>query len=309
MTTMLSGASLMDGAVLVIAANEKCPQPQTREHLQALDIVGIKKIVVVQNKIDLVTREKALENYQQIKAFLKGSVAENAPVIPVSAQHGINIGALVEAIEQEIPTPARDRKKKPRMLIARSFDVNKPGTEIGKLLGGVVGGSVVAGTLKVGDKIELRPGIRVKERYQPLTSTIVGLHKATTAVKEAGPGGLLGVSTSLDPSLTKSDSLVGNVLGHEGSLPPVLEELEMKTSIFKRVVGSKDLLDVDPIKPGDMIMLAVGISRTVGSVAKVGGGKVTVKLKLPVCSDKGAKVAISRQVSGRWRLIGWGEVV
>lgn len=75
MTTVLSGSAIMDGAILVISAHEKCPQPQTREHLQVLDIVGIRKIIVVQNKIDLVTKEAALLNYKQIKAFLNGSIS------------------------------------------------------------------------------------------------------------------------------------------------------------------------------------------------------------------------------------------
>ena len=61
MATMLSGAAIMDGAVLVIAANEPCPQPQTREHLAALDIVGVKNILIVQNKIDLVSEKDAVE--------------------------------------------------------------------------------------------------------------------------------------------------------------------------------------------------------------------------------------------------------
>src|SRR3989344_3879582 len=72
MATMLSGAAIMDGALLLIAANEECPQPQTKEHLMALEIIGIKQIVIVQNKIDLVSKEEALENYKQIKDFVKG---------------------------------------------------------------------------------------------------------------------------------------------------------------------------------------------------------------------------------------------
>jgi translation initiation factor 2 subunit 3 len=54
MATMLSGAAVMDGAILVIAADEPCPQPQTREHLAAIDIVDITNIIIVQNKIDIV---------------------------------------------------------------------------------------------------------------------------------------------------------------------------------------------------------------------------------------------------------------
>ncbi|MEM5878942.1 MAG: GTP-binding protein, partial [Candidatus Aenigmatarchaeota archaeon] len=87
MATVLTGAALMDGAILVIAANEKCPQPQTREHLKALELIGIKNVIIVQTKIDLVSEEEALKNYQQIKDFVKGTTLENSPVIPVSSQH------------------------------------------------------------------------------------------------------------------------------------------------------------------------------------------------------------------------------
>ncbi len=141
MATMLSGAAIMDGAVLVIAANEKCPRPQTKEHLMALQIIGVDKIVIAQNKIDIVSPERVLENYQEIKEFVKGTVAENAPIIPISAQQKVNMDALIEAIEETIPTPERDLDSPPLMHVARSFDVNKPGTPPEKLLGGVLGGA------------------------------------------------------------------------------------------------------------------------------------------------------------------------
>ena len=86
MATMLSGAALMDGAILVIAANESCPQPQTREHFAALDIVGIRNLVVVQNKVEVVSKEEALKNYEAIRSFLKGTWAEDLPIIPIVQQ-------------------------------------------------------------------------------------------------------------------------------------------------------------------------------------------------------------------------------
>ena len=140
MATMISGAAIMDGAILLVAANEKCPQPQTEEHLMALEIIGCKNIVVAQNKIDLVTEKEAVKNQKEIKEFLKGTIAENAPIIPISAQQNININHLISAIEETIKTPKRDSKKDPLMFVARSFDVNKPGTEIDNLAGGVLGG-------------------------------------------------------------------------------------------------------------------------------------------------------------------------
>ncbi len=113
MATMLCGAAIMDGAVLVISANEPCPQPQTKEHLMALNITGIDKIVIVQNKIDLMTREEVMEHYRQIKDFVKGTVAENAPIVPISAQQNLNVDMVIQAIEETIPTPAQGHQQAP----------------------------------------------------------------------------------------------------------------------------------------------------------------------------------------------------
>ncbi|MFB6115267.1 MAG: translation initiation factor IF-2 subunit gamma, partial [Candidatus Nanohalobium sp.] len=165
MANVLSGAAIMDGAILIIAADEECPQPQTREHLAALDIIGIENIVIVQNKIDLVSEEEAKENYKEIKEFVSGTVAEDAPVIPISAQHEINIDALLEAVDTEIPTPERDFESDPKMLVARSFDINKPGTDPEDIIGGVLGGSLVRGELEEGDEIEMKPGLRDGEDW------------------------------------------------------------------------------------------------------------------------------------------------
>jgi translation initiation factor 2 subunit 3 len=311
MTTVLSGTSIMDGALLVIAADEKCPQPQTREHLTALELTGVKNIVIVQNKIDAVSEEQALANYKQIKAFVKGTVAESAPIVPVSANQRVNIDALLQAMEKHIPTPKRDPSKEPKMFVARSFDINKPGTAIAKLSGGIIGGSLVQGTLKVGDEIEIRPGVKREGRqvYEPVRSKITGLQKASQNVDEAGPGGLLGVMTGLDPALTKSDSLGGNVLGLPGKLPPVMSTIDLKVKLLERVVGSKEELNVQPIRSGEPLMLTVGVVRTVGTAEIAKGGVTRVSLKIPVCASKGDRAAVSRQVLSRWRLVGIGEVV
>jgi len=98
MATMLCGANIMDGALLLVSAAEECPQPQTREHLQALEIVGVEKLIIIQNKIDLVSEEQAKKNYDQIKAFLQGSRYEDAPIIPMSAKHAINLDILIETM-------------------------------------------------------------------------------------------------------------------------------------------------------------------------------------------------------------------
>lgn len=309
MATVLSGAALMDGALLLISAAEKCPQPQTREHLNALEIVGIKNIVVVQNKIDLVTEKRAKESYNEIKEFLKGTIAENAPIIPVSAQQRINIDALIQAIVEYIPTPKRDPDKPAKMLVARSFDVNKPGTEIKDLKGGVLGGSLIQGKLKVGDIVEIRPGVKIKDRFEPIKTEITGLQKAGQDLKEATPGGLLGVQTKLDPFLTKSDGLGGNVLGKPGTLPPTIENIRIKPYLFEKVVGMKEEYKLEKPKTGEVLMLTAGITRTVGVITSASENELGIKLKIPICAEKDEKVSISKQIMGRWRLIGWGEIV
>ncbi|MFH0890315.1 MAG: translation initiation factor IF-2 subunit gamma [Candidatus Aenigmatarchaeota archaeon] len=312
MATVLAGASLMDGALFVIAANQKCPQPQTREHLMALNITGVEKIIIVQNKIDLVAPEKVKENYEQIKSFINGTVAENAPIIPISAKQRINIDALLATVEEIIPTPKRDPTKEPKMLVVRTFDINKPGYTPDKLSGGVLGGSLIQGEFKVGDEIEIRPGIKVEREnkifWEPLFSKITGLQKRSMLIDKAGPGGLLGLMTGLDPALTKADSLAGSVVGYPGKLPPVLDKLRIETELMESIVGAEETLKVENIRTNEPLMLTIGTSRTVGVVTSARKDDFEINLKLPVCVNKGNRVAISRQVATRWRLIGSGVI-
>lgn len=306
MANVLSGAAIMDGAVLVIAANEECPQPQTREHLAALDIIGIENIVIVQNKIDLVEEEEARENYEQIQEFVEGTVAEDAPVIPVSAQHGINIDALLEALETEIPTPEREEGD-PKMLVARSFDINKPGTEVEDIRGGVVGGSLIQGELEEGDEIELRPGLRQDGKWRSVTTEVESIMHGGKPVDKGKPGGLLAIETALDPSMTKSDGLSGNVLGLEGKLPETTSEIEMEVELMERLVGSEEAREIENIKQNEALMINVGTGKSAGVVTQA-GKNVKLDLKVPICAEDGDRVAISRQIGSRWRLIGHGRI-
>ncbi|MDI6819934.1 MAG: translation initiation factor IF-2 subunit gamma [Candidatus Hodarchaeaceae archaeon] len=312
MATMLSGAAIMDGAVLVIAANEPCPQPQTKEHLMAIEIIGVRNIVAAQNKIELVSREKAIENQGQIREFLKSTCARDAPIIPISAIHRANIDLLIQAIEERIPTPEHDLSKPALMYVARSFDVNRPGTRPENLVGGVIGGSLLQGRLRVGDEIEVRPGIQVtkegKTRWQPLRSEIASLQAGGEFLDEAVPGGLVGIGTKLDPSLTKADYLAGAVVGEPDTLPPVLETLQLEVKLMERIVGMAEELEVKPLTTGEPLMLNVGTATTVGTITSARDGRADVKLKLPVCAREGARAAISRRVAGRWRLIGYGII-
>ncbi len=308
MTNMLAGAFLMDGALLVIAANEPVPRPQTREHLQALQMLGMKKIVVVQNKIDLVTDEEARKNHEAIERFVANTVAGEGPIIPVSAQQRINIDAMIEAIEEVIPTPKRDPAKDALMYVVRSFDVNKPGIDISGLNGGVLGGSLTKGELRVGEEIEMRPGMPDERsgKYLAVSTKVKSLGTGAGITSKVGPGGLVAVGTELDPAFTKNDQMVGSVIGKPGSLPPVWEHITLDHELFETVVGSAEPVKVDKIRVGEGLRLNLGTASSLANATSVREGVVELELKKPVCIAEGARAAISRRIAERWRLIGSG---
>lgn len=305
MATMLSGAATMDAALFVIAANEECPQPQTREHLKGLEVLGIENIIIAQNKIDLVSQEEGKQNHKQIKEFVKGTVAEDAPIIPVSAQKGINIDVLLRALDKEIEVPERDLDKSPVMLTVRSFDVNKPGRKAEDLVGGVLGGVLKQGKLEKGEKIVIKPGLKT-DGWEPIKTEVTSIMAGDRAVEEALPGGSLGIGTNLDPFLTKSDKLAGSVVGKEGEMPETRNELSLDVELFDKVVGTQKDLEVGNLKSREQLMINAWTARVTGTVSNP--QEVKIKLGVPVCIEKGSKVAISRKIRNRWRLIGYGVV-
>ena len=171
MATMLNGAAVMDAALLLIAGNEPCPQPQTSEHLAAVEIMKLQNLIILQNKIDLIKKEQAMVQFESIRNFVSGTVAEKAPIIPISAQLKYNIDVVCEYIVNTIPVPVRDYTSAPHMIVIRSFDVNKPGQRADDLKGGVAGGSILKGVLRLGDEIEILPGIVSKNLQGEMTNT------------------------------------------------------------------------------------------------------------------------------------------
>ena len=311
MATMLSGAAIIDSAILVIAANEGI-KPQTTEHFMALQAKKIKNIIIVQNKIDLVDKEQALKNYKEIKEFIKGSLAENAPIIPVSSQQGINIDKIFEEL-CKLEIPKREIDTTPLFLIARSFDINRPGKSIEDLNGGALGGILKKGKLKVGDEIEIKPGLTTKKAnqqiYQTLTTKILSLYKGNKSVTEITPGPSISIETSLDPFLTKADSLTGCVVSLKGILPEITDTLKVKVELFKEVLGISGHKKIEPIKTKEMLMLNINTSITVGTVEKISGDEIQLNLNIPVVALKGDTAGITRNIDGHWRLIGFGKIV
>ncbi|CAG8439440.1 2070_t:CDS:10 [Dentiscutata heterogama] len=317
MATMLNGAAVMDAALLLIAGNESCPQPQTSEHLAAIEIMKLKHIIILQNKVDLCKESACEEHYQSILSFVKGTVADGAPIIPISAQLKYNIDAINEYIVKKIPIPIRDFTSDPRLIVIRSFDVNKPGAEVDDLKGGVAGGSILRGILKVGDEIEVRPGILTKDNegqihFRPIFSRIVSLFAEHNDLKFAVPGGLIGVGTRIDPTLCRADRLVGQVLGAVGKLPNIYTELEINYFLLRRLLGvktdEKKQTKVSKLAKNEVLMVNIGSTSTGGRVMSVKSDSAKILLTSPACTEVEEKIALSRRIDKHWRLIGWGKI-
>mmetsp|Transcript_21803 Transcript_21803/g.32666 ORF Transcript_21803/g.32666 Transcript_21803/m.32666 type:complete len:478 (-) Transcript_21803:167-1600(-) len=320
MATMLNGAAVMDAALLLVAGNETCPQPQTSEHLAAVEIMRLENIIILQNKVDLVKPDAAMAQHDQIRKFVAGTVADAAPVIPISAVNKHNIDVVCEYIVHKIPVPVRDFTSIPRMIVIRSFDVNKPGQDVSNLQGGVAGGSILQGVLRVGDEIEVRPGIVSKGdsgdgamRCSPIYSKISSLYAESNDLQYAVPGGLIGVGTRIDPTLTRADRLVGQVLGLKGQLPDVFAEIEISHYLLRRLLGVKTSdggrqAKVTKLAKNEILMVNIGSTPTGGRVLGVKGDLARIALTQPVCTQEGEKVALSRRVDKHWRLIGWGQI-
>ena len=314
MAVMISGSSIMDGALLLISATEKCPQPQTREHLAALQIAGIENIVIVQNKIDIVTKERAIESHNEIKEFVKGTIAEEAPIIPISAHHDVNLDILIQAIEDIIPTPDHGKQKEALMYVARSFDINRPGSRPNKLRGGIIGGSVVKGQFSVGDDILIAPGRRIQEgsktRWEPINTVIESVQGGGLDLDTIHAGGLCGVATPMDPNVTKADDLSGQVMARQGELPPIWEEFNLDLDLLEHMVasGNDTPEKVRPLQPNEMLMINSATATSVGQVTAIKGKKCTLRLRLPICALEGSRITLSRRIGTRWRLIGHGTI-
>jgi translation initiation factor 2 subunit 3 len=326
MATMLNGAAVMDGCLLLISASEPCPQPQTSEHLAAVEIMRLSNILIVQNKIDLVKKEQAQEQHEEILRFIQGTIAEGSPIIPISAVLKYNIDVLCEYICNYFPVPVRDFTSFPKLIIIRSFDVNKPGESVENLKGGVAGGSILQGVLRLEDEIEIRPGIVERNSGRgedgqgstvvctPLYSKIVSLFAEQNSLQYAVPGGLIGVGTNMDPTLSRSDRLVGQVLGLRDHLPPVYIVLTIQFYLLRRLLGvrtsnSNRATKVQRLAIGEMLMVNIGSTTSGGKVTNIDGERCDLLLMQPVCTEMNEKIALSRRVDKNWRLIGWGQIV
>jgi translation initiation factor 2 subunit 3 len=303
---MLTGAAIVDAAILVIAANEPVPQPQTLEHLVAFKYLGNKSLIIVQNKIDLVTKEEAIKNYKEILNLLdKLNIDKNkVKIIPISAINNVNMKYLLEELVN-LPKPEKDENSDPLFLISRSFDVNKPGTDIEKLAGGILGGSLLKGKIKKGEIIEIRPGLFLNNKWVPIKTKVVSLKQGDKDVDEILPRGTAGIGTELDPFVTKEDTLSGQIAGYENKLPPQYDNIKVKYEVIKELFNENEKM-----QRGEEIMVGVYNIISDGIVKNVEKNNIIeIKLNKPVLGYKGDKVIILRKINKRWKIFAVGNLL
>lgn len=354
MRNMISGSSVMDGALVVIAANATVPGPQTAEHLVAADIIGIKRYIILQNKVDLLmlgedspqsmVSEHLHQHHAAITQFIDGTSAEGAPIIPTSLSPAanVNVDVLLQYLATYFPAhpePALFYKPFPLLMhCIRSFDINKPGTEVEQLRGGVIGGTIMTGTLRIGDEIEIMPGLVQKDRetgkitQMPLRTRVISLFTGKTKLKEAMRGGLIGVGTLLDPTLTRSDRMVGMCIGRVNTLPKGRQKFTVKIRLLKfalgmapeddkgrqtkqkrqfGVLGGSQVNDtltqerVKPLKVGEVLQMAIGAgSQKATIIEKLSKHVFQVETRTPACVLDNQPMTISRLVRGSFRIVG-----
>ena len=129
----------------------------------------------------------------------------------------------------------------------------------------------------------------------------------------AVPGGLIGVGTVIDPTLTRADRLVGQVLGLKGKLPDVFIEVKISFYLLRRLLGVKAAdgskgAKVQKLSKSEILLVNIGSTSTGGKVLAMKKDMAKLALMQPVCTQQGEKIALSRRVDKHWRLIGWGQI-
>ena len=201
MRNMLAGAQGLDAVLLVVAADEGA-MPQTREHLEILDLLEVRRGLVVLTKVDLVDSDWLELVQAEVIAALEGTSLKGSDVIPVSAPTGRGLRELAEALdgllEGSQPRPDLGR---PRLPIDRVFTISGFGT--------VVTGTLVDGSIKVGDEMQTMPGGRLVR--------VRGLQRHNQKVESVGPGSRVAANLS---GVDKNELSRGDVLANPGAIQP-----------------------------------------------------------------------------------------
>ena len=319
MATMLNGTSVMDCTILVESASNNGTASQTNEHLMATNLVNLPNKIVCMNKVDLTKKDIALTKIAALKTKLQEfEITKDSPVIPIAANYGINIDVLCQYICEYIPEPIRDLTAVLKMIVVRSFNVNKQEIDVNDLQGGVVGGTIIRGTLNKGITVTIYPGLidknsinssnSTKWTYTPLKAKVISINSEKNNLEFAIPGGLIGVQLDIDPGLTGKDGLVGNLITlttNNQTNFKIYETIFVEFSLLDR----ENLLE-ETVKPNDDLIINCNSSNTKGKIIKIRKNKMEINLtENPLCLEIGDYITISKVFEKNMIIIGRGTVL
>lgn len=293
--TMLSNIEVMDGIILVVSAAEKLNnKPQLLQHMQAIKIANFKNIIVLFNKLDLISKELAIERKKELDFLLEEYDIKPKVIIPTAINLGIGKENILKAIMKFFPINKKNEKEK-LFYITRSFNINKNNCNYKDLKGGVIGGSLLNGSFQLNDEIEIRPGIIENVNgnltYKPLYTKITSLQSDNLKLSEVYPGGLIGIGTNIDPVFTANDYLAGNIVGIKGLLPSVYNKIKID---YNRVNDEK-------INNNDLLYLQIG---PMNCKSKFINNEFY--LERPCCISKNMLIIISKKINSKFNIIGYG---
>jgi selenocysteine-specific elongation factor len=271
---MLAGVGGIDAVVLVVAADEGV-MPQTREHLAILELLGIERGVVALTKRDLVDDEWAALVAVEVRAALAGTPLAGAPIVEVAATTRRGLEELVAALEAVLgAAPARRDVARPRLPIDRAFTMTGFGT--------VVTGTLVDGSLRVGDEIEVVPG--------GLRGRIRGLQTHRRGIDVARPGSRVAANLT---GIEKESIARGMVLARPDTLAPT-SVVGVRLSVLRGVSGPLEHDDTVRVHAGTAEAIA-RVSVLEGSAIAPGAGAwVQLRLATPVAVAVGDRLVVRR---------------
>ena len=308
--TTFSSITLMDGAIIVVAVDQPLTmKPQLEQHLLAAKQGGLTKIIICMNKIDLVEKEVLMKRKKELDTMLQKYSIVPYVIIPTCFNKGTGTKHLVTCImnlfnPNEYIAKAQDD---PFFRICRTFDVNKPGTNYKDVVGGVIGGTLFSGKLKVGDKIEIRPGVISKGKtgnftWEPIITNILSIKTEATELDEIIPGGMVGLGTDIDPYYCKNNALIGHVVGLPNTLPDVFTEISIKCMLL-----SEYGYNWEP-KVKDSAVLQIGTRSCDAELQSIKKNMFKFTLKKPVCIKNNEHVIISRNIDKILKIVATGNV-
>ena len=304
--TMLGSVSLMKGVIVVVSAAEPIKKkPQLIQHLKALKLANINKIIICFNKLDLISKEIAIERKKELDdLLLELNITPNI-IIPTSFNKKIGLSSILRYI-MELYNPSNiineNINNKTLFRITRTFDINKPGISWENVKGGVLGGGLIDGSLKIGDEIEIRPGIILKDKtHKPIITKILSLKTDKINLTSITPGGLIGIETTIDPYYCKNDMLIGNIIGHVGELPKVYKEIKLNYTKLEDFDGLWEP------KNNDIVYLQIGNISTEAKL--IDSTSMYLSLLNPVCIETNIIILVCKKELNTLIIVGYGYII